>query len=81
MQTIDDKLYPFDNKYYIDNLSIYPNDVKAYKNPSIPIATSAIKSNLCSSKISELTADTKCICNNKSKVAKIIEGNTFYFCK
>jgi hypothetical protein len=87
MQTIDNKLYPFDKKIYADNLSQYPNDVKIYQNPPQPNLSNENKFNICNTKnIIELTTeklntDSQCVCNNKTKIVKILEGQSYYFCK
>ena len=83
-----DKLYPFDNKKYAYDLSVYPSSVKSYKNPPQPDSSrGSVKFNLCSKQTSDnlnnlnkLNSDSHCVCYDKKKVAKIIEGNTYYFC-
>jgi hypothetical protein len=81
MQT-KDKLYPFDDKKYAYDLSLYPSSVKSYKNPPQPDSSiSSIKFNLCSKQTSDkLNSDPHCVCYDKKKVVKIIEGQSYYFC-
>jgi hypothetical protein len=80
MQTIDNKLYPFDLNIYSDKLYQYPNGVKLYKKSYNPSIEESDKFNLCSDNKNKNSTDAKCICNTK-KIGTIIEGLTYYTCK